>query len=107
MSITEPSPGTASASPRSNVPEQAAPPPVVRGEPAEVADGVLVIPDGRVPLVPNVGFVVGDHAVLVIDTDVGRRNGAYVLERARRLAGGRPVFLTTTHFYPEHSHSER
>jgi hypothetical protein len=103
MSITEPSPGTTSASPGSSVPEQAAPPPVVRGEPAEVADGVLVIPDGRVPLVPNVGFVVGDHAVLVIDTGVGRRNGAYVLEHARRLAGGRPVYLTTTHFHPEHS----
>jgi glyoxylase-like metal-dependent hydrolase (beta-lactamase superfamily II) len=102
MSTTEPSPGTASASPGSNIPEQAAPPPVVRGEPAEVADGVLVIPDGRVPLVPNVGFVIGDHAVLVIDTGVGRRNGAYVLEHARRLAGGRPVFLTTTHFHPEH-----
>jgi glyoxylase-like metal-dependent hydrolase (beta-lactamase superfamily II) len=102
MSTAEPSPGTASASPESSVPDQAAPPPVVRGEPAEVADGVLVIPDGRVPLVPNVGFVVGDRAVLVIDTGVGRRNGAYVLEQARRLAAGRPLFLTTTHFHPEH-----
>ena len=102
MSTAERSPGTVSASPRSEVPQQAAPPPVVRGEPAEVADGVLVIPDGRVPLVPNVGFVVGDQAVLVIDTGVGRRNGAYVLEHARRLAGGRPVFLTATHFHPEH-----
>ena len=103
MSTAEPSPGTASANSGSNVAEQMAPPPVVCGEPAEVADGVLVIPDGRVPLVPNVGFVIGDHAVLVIDTGVGRRNGAYVLEHARRLAGGRPVFLTTTHFHPEHS----
>jgi glyoxylase-like metal-dependent hydrolase (beta-lactamase superfamily II) len=102
VSTTETSPGTASASPGSNVPEQAAAPPVVRGEPVEVADGVLVIPDGRVPLVPNVGFVTGDHAVLVIDTGVGRRNGRYVLEHARRLAGERPLFLTTTHFHPEH-----
>ena len=102
MSTAQPSLGTASASPGPDVPEQAAPPPVVRGEPAEVSDGVLVIPDGRVPLVPNVGFVVGDHAVLVIDTGVGRRNGAYVLEHAKRLADGRPVFLTTTHFHPEH-----
>ena len=102
MSTAEPSPGTASANSGSNVAEQTAPPPVVCGEPAEVADGVLVIPDGRVPLVPNVGFVVGDHAVLVIDTGVGRRNGAHVLEHAKRLAAGRPVFLTTTHFHPEH-----
>src|SRR5580693_3920841 len=102
MSIAETSPGTASASPGSNVPEQATPPPVVRGEPAEVSDGVFVIPDGRVPLVPNVGFVVGDNAVLVNDTGVGRRNGAYVLEHARRLASGRRLFLTITHFHPEH-----
>lgn len=102
MSTAEPSPGTGSASPGSNVPEQTAPPPVVRGEPAEVADGVLVIPDGRVPLVPNVGFVIGDHAVLVIDTGAGPRNGAYVREHAKRLAGGRLVYLTTTHFHPEH-----
>jgi glyoxylase-like metal-dependent hydrolase (beta-lactamase superfamily II) len=36
------------------------------------------------------------------DRGVGRRNGAYVLEHAKRLAGGRPVFLTITHFHPEH-----
>jgi hypothetical protein len=65
MSSTETSPRPTSASPGSSVPQQTAPPPIVRGEPAEVADGVLVIPDGRVPLVPNVGFVVGDRAVLV------------------------------------------
>ena len=102
MSTTETSPGTASASPGPDVPEQAATPPVVRGEPAEVADGVFVIPDGRVPLVPNIGFVIGDHAVLVIDTGAGPRNGGYVLEHAKRLAGGRLLFLTTTHFHPEH-----
>ena len=102
MSTTEMSPGTADASPESQVPGQAAPPPIVRGGPAEVADGVFVIPDRRVPLVPNVGFVVGDDALLVIDTGVGRRNGAYVLEQAKRLAGGKPLFLTVTHFHPEH-----
>jgi hypothetical protein len=51
-----------------------------------VSDGVFVIPDNRVPLVPNVGFVVGDRAVLVIDTGLGPRNGAHVLDQARRLA---------------------
>lgn len=79
-----------------------APPPVVRGEPVEVSDGVFVIPDNRVPLVPNVGIVVGDRAALVVDTGLGRRNGAYVLEQARRLAGDRPLYLTMTHFHPEH-----
>jgi glyoxylase-like metal-dependent hydrolase (beta-lactamase superfamily II) len=79
-----------------------APPPVVRGEPVELSDGVFVIPDNRVPVVPNVGVVVGDQAALVIDTGLGRRNGEYVLEHARRLAGGRPLYLTITHFHPGH-----
>ncbi|MEV0405687.1 MBL fold metallo-hydrolase [Actinoallomurus sp. NPDC050550] len=79
-----------------------APAPIVQGEPVEVADGVFVIPDRRVPIVPNVGIVVGERAVLVIDTGVGPRNGAYVLGQAERLAGGRRLYLTLTHFHPEH-----
>jgi glyoxylase-like metal-dependent hydrolase (beta-lactamase superfamily II) len=76
--------------------------PLVRGEPVEVADGVHVIADNRVPLVPNVGIVLGDRAALVVETGMGRRNGEYVLGKARELAGDRPLFLTTTHFHPEH-----
>ena len=76
--------------------------PLVRGEPVEVAPGVHVIADNRVPLVPNVGIVLGDRAALVVDTGIGPRNGAHVLARARSLAGDRPLFLTTTHFHPEH-----
>ncbi|MFE0023783.1 MBL fold metallo-hydrolase [Amycolatopsis sp. NPDC059021] len=79
-----------------------APEPIVRGEPVEVADGVFVIPDNRVPLVPNVGIVAGTRAALVVDTGLGPRNGKYVLEQARRLAGDKPLYLTTTHFHPEH-----
>jgi glyoxylase-like metal-dependent hydrolase (beta-lactamase superfamily II) len=79
-----------------------APPPIVGGAPAEVADGVFVLPDNRVPLVPNIGFVVGELAALVVDTGLGPRNGEYVLARAKRLAGDRPLYLTTTHFHPEH-----
>jgi len=77
-------------------------PPIVRGEPVEVAEGVFVLHDNRVPLVPNIGFVVGDRATLVVDTGLGRRNGEYVLAQAKRLAAGRPLYLTTTHFHPEH-----
>lgn len=79
-----------------------APEPIVRGEPVELADGVFVIPDQRVPLVPNIGIVVGDRAALVIDTGLGPRNGSYVLDQARQLAAGRPLYLTITHFHPEH-----
>lgn len=76
--------------------------PVVSGSPVEVADGVFVIPDGRVPLVPNIGVIVGDRAALVVDTGLGPRNGAAVHDIARNLAGDRPLFLTITHFHPEH-----
>ncbi len=82
--------------------ESAPPPPVVRGEPLLVSDGVYVIPDNHVPIVPNVGIVVGTRATLVIDTGLGQDNGAYVLEHARRLGSGRPVYVATTHVDPGH-----
>jgi glyoxylase-like metal-dependent hydrolase (beta-lactamase superfamily II) len=68
----------------------------------EIAEGVWVIPDRRVPLVPNIGIVVGDDAVLVVDSGMGPRNGARVLDAARAKASGRRLILTTTHFHPEH-----
>jgi glyoxylase-like metal-dependent hydrolase (beta-lactamase superfamily II) len=77
-------------------------PPVVTGEPVEVANGVFVVPDGLVPLVPNIGIVVGDRAALVVDTAMGPRNGEIVRAMAERLGGGRPLIVTSTHFHPEH-----
>jgi glyoxylase-like metal-dependent hydrolase (beta-lactamase superfamily II) len=79
-------------------------PPVVGGPSKEIAEGVFVIADRRVPLVPNIGVVVGERAALVVDTGMGPRNGAVVREAARELAGDRPLFLTTTHFHPEHGY---
>ena len=76
--------------------------PVVSGSPEEIAEGVFVIPDGRVPLVPNVGVIVGDRAALVVEAGLGPRSGTVVLEAARELADDRPLFLTLTHFHPEH-----
>jgi glyoxylase-like metal-dependent hydrolase (beta-lactamase superfamily II) len=76
--------------------------PVVNGSPQEIAEGVYVVPDGRVPLVPNVGIVVGDDAVLVVDTAMGPRNGERIREMATALAGPRRLLLTITHFHPEH-----
>jgi glyoxylase-like metal-dependent hydrolase (beta-lactamase superfamily II) len=79
------------------------PPPTVEPDGlTEVADGVWVIPDRRVPLVPNVGLVLGDDAALVIDPGLGAANGARVLHVARDRAGGRRLLLTLTHFHPEH-----
>ena len=82
--------------------EAAAPPaPVVENSPVEVADGVFVIPDGSVPLVPNIGIIVGEREALVVDTGMGPRNGRRVLEKARALTD-KPIVLTITHFHPEH-----
>lgn len=77
-------------------------PPIVSGTPEEIANGVFVVPDGRVPLVPNIGVIVGDRAALVVDAGMGPRNGELVLRLARELAGDRPLLLTITHFHPEH-----
>ena len=52
---------------------------------------------------PNIGIIVGDHATLVVDTGLGRRNGATVAKAAKELAPGNRLFLTTTHFHPEHA----
>lgn len=83
---------------------QAAPPPPVVDPAAmrEVADGVFVISDRRVPLVPNIGIVLGNDAALVVDTGMGPANGKKVLAAARKLAGDRRLLLTITHYHPEH-----
>jgi glyoxylase-like metal-dependent hydrolase (beta-lactamase superfamily II) len=78
------------------------PAPVVNGTPTEIADGVYVVPDGRVPLVPNVGLVLGSDRLLVVDTAMGPANGARIRAFADELAGGRELVLTITHFHPEH-----
>jgi glyoxylase-like metal-dependent hydrolase (beta-lactamase superfamily II) len=81
---------------------QRLPAPVVADvEPDEVAPGVHVIPDGRVPLVPNIGIVVAEEEALVVDTGMGPKNGRRVLEKARALTD-KPLVLTITHFHPEH-----
>jgi glyoxylase-like metal-dependent hydrolase (beta-lactamase superfamily II) len=84
--------------------EQPPPAPVVNGTPTEIAPGVHVVPDGRVPLVPNVGLVLGDERLLVVDTAMGPANGARIRAFADELSGGRELVLTITHFHPEHGY---
>ena len=56
---------------------------------------------------PNIAIVVGDRATLVVDTGLGARNGATVARVAARLAPhNSKLFLTTTHFHPEHAAGE-
>ena len=56
---------------------------------------------------PNVGIVVGNRATLVIDTGIGARNGAIVVKQAEKLAKAPNLYLTTTHFHPEHAMGEQ
>ena len=80
------------------------PDPLVKAEAlVNVSDHTYVIPDGNVPLVPNVGIVVGSRATLVIDPGLGRRNGETILREARRLGQNAEMFIASTHFHPEHT----
>ena len=55
---------------------------------------------------PNIGIVVGANATLVVDTGLGPRNGATVAKAAKKLAPNNKLYLTTTHFQPEHAAGE-
>jgi glyoxylase-like metal-dependent hydrolase (beta-lactamase superfamily II) len=82
---------------------QTPPAPIVKVEGLrQISPHVQIIPDNSVPLVPNVGYVIGDRAVLVIDTGLGPPNGAAVYEVAKKLAGTKALYLVTTHVHPEH-----
>jgi glyoxylase-like metal-dependent hydrolase (beta-lactamase superfamily II) len=52
---------------------------------------------------PNIGIIVGSNATLVVDTGLGPRNGATVARAAKKLAPHNKLYLTTTHFHPEHA----
>jgi glyoxylase-like metal-dependent hydrolase (beta-lactamase superfamily II) len=82
---------------------QTPPPPIIKTEGLkQISPHVQIIPDNSVPLTPNVGYVIGDKAILVIDTGLGPRNGAAVYEVAKKLGGDKPLYLVTTHVHPEH-----
>lgn len=77
--------------------------PVVReGVTEKVSAHVHVIPDASVPLVPNVGIIVGTRGVFVVDTGLGRKNGEAVMREVRKLSPSAELYLGTTHFHPEH-----
>src|SRR3954452_4480073 len=76
--------------------------PVLGEETVKVSDHVSAIMGW-----PNIGIVVGSRAVLVVDTGLGPRNGATIARVVRKLApSNQKLFLTTTHFHPEHAAGE-
>lgn len=69
----------------------------------ELAPDLLAVPNHGVALVPNIGIVGGTRAVLVVDTGIGPANAEQVLALAAEVAKDRRLYLTTTHFHPEHA----
>jgi glyoxylase-like metal-dependent hydrolase (beta-lactamase superfamily II) len=67
-----------------------------------VSEHVYVIPDGRVNLVPNIGMIVGDRTTLIVDAGMGPRNGQVVVRELVKINKNAQLYLTTTHFHPEH-----
>jgi len=68
------------------------------GTPEQVADSTWLLSG-----FPNIVFVVGDDATLVVDTGLGDRNGSFAARLAQQLSRGGKLFVTTTHFHPEHA----
>jgi glyoxylase-like metal-dependent hydrolase (beta-lactamase superfamily II) len=56
---------------------------------------------------PNVVYVIGSRATLVVDTGLGERNGVTVLHAEQKLAKGPVLYLTTTHYHSEHTTGEQ
>jgi glyoxylase-like metal-dependent hydrolase (beta-lactamase superfamily II) len=84
-------------------PPAAAPPLVKENATVKVADHVYAIPDGSVPMVPNVGIIVGSRATMVVDTGLGPRNGQAILREVAKVSKNAEMYVATTHYHPEHS----
>src|SRR5215207_4349108 len=81
-----------------------APDPLIpEGVTVKLGTHTWAIPDGGVPLVPNVGIVVGSRATLVVDTGLGRRNGEAVLREVAKVSRNDALYIVTTHFHAEHT----
>jgi len=82
------------------------PPLVNEGTTVKVSEHVFAIHDERVPMVPNVGIVVGNRATLIVDPGMGARSGEAVMRETAKVSRNRELYLVTTHFHPEHTTGE-
>ena len=78
------------------------PPLIKEGVTEKVSEHVYAIPDGSVPLVPNVAIVVGSKGTLVVDTGLGAKNGEAIMREVAKVKKGGDLYLAVTHFHPEH-----
>lgn len=84
--------------------QASAPDPLVReNTTVKLGAHTWAIPDNNVPLVPNVGIVVGARATLVIDPGLGRRNGEAVLREVAKVSRNTEIYIVSTHFHAEHT----
>ena len=84
-------------------PARAPSPMVKENATIKISDHVYVILDDSVPLVPNVGIIVGSTATMVIDTGLGPRNMQAILRQVAKVSRNADLYLVTTHFHPEHA----
>ena len=83
------------------------PVPIVKeGKTVQISKHVYLIPDERVPMVPNVGIIVGSQATLVVDPGMGRRSGEAVMREVAKLSRNKTIYIVNTHFHPEHTTGE-
>lgn len=77
------------------------PPPTLSENTTRISDHVQMISG-----FPNIAIITGDQGTLVVDTGLGPSNGATAARVAKKLSKGRKLYLTTTHFHPEHAAGE-
>lgn len=82
------------------------PPLVKEGTTVRISEHVWVIPDEKVPMVPNVGIIVGSRATLVVDPGMGLKSGQIVLNEVGKVSRNNELYIVTTHFHPEHTTGE-
>lgn len=88
-------------------PQADAPVPLVKaGATVKISEHVYVIPDEKVPMVPNVGIIVGTRATLIYDPGMGLRSGQVVLREAQKVSKGKDLYIVNSHFHPEHTTGE-
>ena len=76
--------------------------PLVSENTAKISDHVWAIIG-----FPNIAIVAGNRATLVVDTGMGPKNGSTAARVAAKIApNNQKLFLTTTHFHPEHAAGE-
>lgn len=80
------------------VPASGAVAPMDASKTQRISDHIWMIPG-----YPNIPIIVGTDAVLVVDTGLGTGAGRVIAHEAEKLAPGKRLYVTTTHFHPEHA----